>query len=215
MDSSTNGKLDLLGRIAEMKRIYTVIESSIKDSACIVVTSGVHGEGKSTLTAGLALAASKAGDKKVLVVDFNWYAPSLDSIFEVEKGDRESFLVEGWPLEKLVRSTKVPNLDVLPAPESKNQQESDKGEWAGFFSGILKQAKEKYDMVVVDTSAAYPTNQRMVDPIEICKSSDGVVIVTLTNVTPRQELKRACTAIETVGANILGIVANHWQNPLF
>lgn len=215
MNSSTNGKLDLLGRIAEMKRIYTVIESSIKDSACIVVTSGVHGEGKSTLSAGLAIAASKARNKKVLVVDFNWYSPSMDSIFDVEKGDRDSFLVEGWPLEKLVRSTKVPNLDVLPAPESKTPQESETREWAGFFSEILKQAKEKYDMVVVDTSAAYPTNQRMVDPIEICKSSDGVVVVTLTNVTPRQELKRACTAIETVGANILGIVANHWQNPLF
>ena len=215
MNSSTNGKLDLLGRIAEMKRIYTVIESSIKDSACIVVTSGVHGEGKSTLSAGLAIAASKDGNKKVLAVDFNWYAPSLDSIFDVEKTESDSFLVKGWPIEKLVRPTKIPNLDVLPAPESKKQPGSDKKDDARFFSDILKQAKERYDMVVVDTGAAYPTNQRMIDPIEICKSSDGVVIVTLTNVTPRQDLKRACTAIETVGANILGIVANHWQNPLF
>jgi Mrp family chromosome partitioning ATPase len=68
--------------------------------------------------------------------------------------------------------------------------------------------------VIIDTSPAFPTNQRMIDPVEISKLSDGVVLVTLTNVTPRQELKRACTAIETAGANILGVVANQWQNPI-
>lgn len=212
MNSSTIGKLDLLGRIAEMKRIFTVIESSIKDPACIVVTSGIQGEGKSTLSAGIALSAAKAGERRVLAIDFNWYAPSLHTIFGVEKGDSDTFYAISVPIELLVRPTAVKNLDVLPAP---NPGKGGMQSGVQPFSDLLKKAKECYDVVIVDTAPAFPTNQRMIDPIEICKSSDGVVIVTLTNVTPRQELKRVCTAIETVGANILGIVANQWRNPLF
>jgi Mrp family chromosome partitioning ATPase len=83
------------------------------------------------------------------------------------------------------------------------------------FAELLLKARKDYDVVIVDTAPAFPTNQRMIDPVEICKSSDGVVVVTLTNKTPRQELKRVCSAIETVGAHIMGIVANHWQNPLY
>lgn len=216
MNSSTVSKLELLGRIAEMKRIYTVIDSSIKESSCIVVASSTQGEGKSTLSAGLALAASKVSGKKVLVVDFNWYAPTLHSIFEVKQADNMDFYTDDGPIERLVRHTYVKNLDVLPAPKS-NSGNSEAGIKAGNLqvADLLLKAKESYDVVIVDTAPAYPTNQKMIDPLEICKSSDGVVIVTLTNVTLRQDLKRVCTAIETLGANILGVVANHWQNPLF
>jgi len=216
MNSSTVGKLELLGRIAEMKRIYTVIESSIKDSACIVVVSSIQGEGKSTLSAGLALAAAKVSGRKVLIVDFNWHAPTLHTIFEDELSDNMAFYTDGGPIERLVRHTYVKNLDVLPAPKT-SRGDSGSGIVTVNLSvaDLLDKAKASYDVVIVDTAPAYPTNQKMIDPLEICKSSDGVVVVTLTNVTLRQDLKRVCTAIETVGANILGVVANHWQNPLF
>ncbi len=213
MNSTTVSKLELLGRIAEMKRIFTVIEASIKDSSCIVVTSGLQGEGKSTLSAGLALAASKSVGRKVLAVDLNWYAPALHTIFGVDLHNTGDVLSEGESLERVVRHTPIHNLDVLPAFKTDSTLASPP---AGVVvSEILGKAKTAYDMVIVDTAPAYPTNQRMIDPIEICKYSDGVVVVSLTNVTPRQDLKRVCTAIETVGANILGVVANQWKNPLF
>lgn len=216
MNSSTVGKLELLSRIAEMKRIYTVIESTLKDSSCIVVASSIQGEGKSTLAAGLALAASKVSARKVLAVDFNWYAPKLHSIFEVEQIDNMSMYTDGGPIQRLIRHPAIMNLDILPAPKtSRSIPESGILPIKLPVSELLNKAKESYGVVIVDTAPAYPTNQKMIDPIEICKSADGVVLVTLTNVTQRQELKRVCTAIETVGANILGVVANHWQNPLF
>ena len=213
MNSSPVGKLELLGRIAEIKRIYSVIESSIKDPACIVVTSGTQKEGKTTLTGGLALAASKKNGNRVLVVDFNWYAPRLHTLFDVEPGDDEMVYFEGGPIERIIRNTAIKNIDILPAfKDPKVDKEPMK---IVPVSDLLNQAKAAYDVVIVDTAAAFPTNHKMIDPVEICKSSDGVVVVALTYVTPRQELKRVCTAIETVGANILGIVANHWLNPLF
>lgn len=213
MNSSHVNKIELLGRIAEMKRIYSVIESSITGSVCIVVTSGSQGEGKSTLSAGLAIAAAKRNDNRVLLVDFNWYAPILHQIFDVDMGDMVDGYTNGGPMEQVVRHTLINNLDLLPALKETMTERNE--EFRHFPSSeLLRKAKAEYDVVIVDTAAAFPTNYRMIDPIEISKSSDGVVLVTLTNVTPRQELKRACTAIETAGANILGIVANQWQNPI-
>jgi Mrp family chromosome partitioning ATPase len=212
MNSFNVDTIELLGRIAEIKRIYSVIDSSVTGPACIVVTSGAQGEGKSTLAAGLAIAAARREDRRVLLVDFNWHAPSLHRFFDVDLGNQPDAYVNGGPIQQVVRQTKVHNLDLLPA--LREEKGSVNGSRSLPSPELLKKAKAEYDMVIIDTSPAFPTNQRMIDPVEISKLSDGVVLVTLTNVTPRQELKRACTAIETAGANILGVVANQWQNPI-
>jgi Mrp family chromosome partitioning ATPase len=211
MDSSQIVMLELLGRIAEIKRIYSVIESSITGSACIAVTSGAQGEGKTTLSAGLAIAAANNNTCRVLAMDFNWHTPKLNSYFGIEWGNSIEIYENGGPIEKIIRKTVIQNLDILPAPgiDLTNEQSTNNPS-----QELLRRAKELYDVVIVDTAAVFPTNHRMIDPIEICKLSDGVVLVTLTTVTPRQELKRACTAIETAGAAILGVVANQWLNPI-
>ncbi|GAB6094586.1 hypothetical protein JCM14469_08380 [Desulfatiferula olefinivorans] len=212
MNSFTVDTIELLGRIAEIKRIYSVIDSSVTGPACIVVTSGAQREGKSTLAAGLAIAAARREDRRVLLVDFNWHAPCLHRFFELELGDQPDAYVNGGPIRQVVRQTSIPNLDLLPA--LREEKGAVNGSKPLPSPELLNKAKAEYDVVIVDTAPAFPTNQRMIDPVEISKMADGVVLVTLTNVTPRQDLKRACTAIETSGANILGVVANQWQNPI-
>lgn len=213
MSSSNVNMIELLGRIAEMKRICSVMESSMGASGCIVVTSGTQGEGKSTLAAGLAISAAKRQDDPVLLVDFHWYAPTLHQFFDVACGDVMEAYTHGGPIEKVVRGTSMDNLFLLPALISKGDLKIKDGMNIPSLE-ILKKAKSEYRFIIVDTAPAFPTNYRMIDPIEIAKSSDGVVLVTLTNVTPRQHLKRACTSLETSGANILGVVANQWLNPI-
>lgn len=213
MNSSLIDKLELLGRLAEIKRIYSVIESSLDGSACIVVTSGTQGEGKTTVAAGLAVVAASGNGNRVLVVDYNWHAPALHEYFGVDLTRSVTEHAKGVTIDQLVQPTGIENLHILPAFNESNN-EGGYGTIAGLDSEILKKAKEEYNIVIVDTSSPFPINHKMVDPVSISKLSDGVVLVTLTNVTPRQELKRACTAIETAGANILGVVANQWRNPI-
>jgi Mrp family chromosome partitioning ATPase len=54
----------------------------------------------------------------------------------------------------------------------------------------------------------------MIDPVTMSKTADGVVLVALANVTPRQQLKRAHMFLETAGANVLGVIVNQWKNPI-
>ena len=83
MNTSTAKHLDFLAEIGEMKRIYSAIENSLfkKNSVCLVVTSSVPDEGKTTLATGLASIAAGWRNLRVLAVDFNWYKPALHKWF--------------------------------------------------------------------------------------------------------------------------------------
>jgi Mrp family chromosome partitioning ATPase len=54
----------------------------------------------------------------------------------------------------------------------------------------------------------------MMDPVTIAKAADGVALVVMANVTPRQHVKRANLFLANAGANVLGVVVNQWKNPL-
>ena len=77
--------------------------------------------------------------------------------------------------------------------------------------GILKQAREAYDVILVDTAAVFPTNRRMIDPVILGNACDAVILVVMSGVTPRQQVKRARVMLEGFSA---GVVVNNWKNKL-
>ena len=79
---------------------------------------------------------------------------------------------------------------------------------------FIEEAKARYDQIFIDASAAYPTNHKMNDPITLGKSTDGVILIALTHATPKARTKKACYALQSCGAAVLGIVVNEWKNPL-
>lgn len=205
-------KLKALGKIAEIKRIFSIVQKSLShpEHSCVVVSSGEPGEGKTTITAGLAISAAKQNGDRILAVDFNWHTPALHQLFDVDLFDDVDEMTNGRELEDLVCETTMENLDILPAPRNFDGSE----EIEAWHQEFLKNAREKYDQVFVDTTSVFPTNYRMMDPVRISNSASGVVLVALTNVTRKQVVKRASFALETSGANLIGVVANQWQNPI-
>ena len=205
-------KLKALGKIAEIKRIFSIVQKSIKrpEHSCVVISSGEPGEGKTTIAAGLAISAAKQNGDRILAVDFNWHSPALHHLFDVDLYDDVDEINNGKDVEDLVCETTMENLDILPAPRNFEGGE----EIEAWHQEFLQKAREKYDQVFVDTSSVFPTNYRMMDPVRISNSASGVVLVALTNVTRRQVVKRASVAMETSGANLIGVVANQWRNPI-
>jgi Mrp family chromosome partitioning ATPase len=216
MNLSSVRKIEVLAQIIEMKRIYSVIENSLLKSnpACLVVTSGAPGEGKTTIVAGLAAIAARQSNNRVLAVDLHWHAPALHSCFGLEP----TFDLDNFRREKSIAgmtiSSGISKLDILTARQSaQNEAESDRDMFA-LATEIMNQAGKAYNFVVVDTPSIFPTNRRMIDPVTMSKTADGVVLVALANVTPRQQLKRAHMFLETAGANVLGVIVNQWKNPI-
>lgn len=208
--------IELLAEITEIKRIYSVIENSLMKSnpACLVVTSGAPGEGKTTMVAAISASAARQSNKRVLAVDFHWHAPALHSWFGLEPTLEIDDLRRGKPIVDMAQSSGLNNLDILTARKSTQDEVEWDGDAHSLGTEIMRQAREAYDFVVLDTNSIFPTNRRMMDPVTISKAADGVALVVLANVTPRQPLKRASMFLETAGANVLGVIVNQWKNPL-
>jgi len=216
MNSSLAKEMELLAEIAEIKRIYSAIETSLLKSTpgCLVVTSSVPGEGKTIMVGGLAAIAARQGDKRVLAVDLNWYAPALHTYFGLDLKFDVDTLMRGKSIVDLVQSTGLNNLDILAATQATQNEPESAGNLHVHGTEIMRQACEAYDFVVVDTSAIFPTNRRMMDPVTFSKDADGVALVVSTNTTPRPQVRRARIALETAGANVLGVIVNQWKNPI-
>jgi Mrp family chromosome partitioning ATPase len=206
----------VLAEIAEMKRIYLAVKNALIQSspACLVVTSGSPGEGKTTMAAGFAAIAAFQNNKRVLAVDLHWHAPALHNWFGLTPALKGEDVRQEKSLVDLVQSSDIDNLDILTTilPDQDNVESTSDPHGLGLK--IINQAREAYDLVIVDTSSIFPINRSMMDPVTISKAADGVVLVVLANVTPRQQVKRAHAYLETAGTNVIGIVVNQWKNPL-
>lgn len=207
---------EILLEIAEMKRIYSSLETSLPKSKNITlaVTSAAMYEGKTTMVAGLAaIAAHSNTGKRVLAIDMNWYAPGLHKHFGLNLIDSEK-LNNGFSFESLIQKTSVDNLDVLTAVQPSAKEGGLNGAENSVAEGLIHKARELYDMVFIDTSKVFPLNRRMIDPISVAKNADGTILVVLTNKTPKHNVKRTRFALEAAGVNILGVIVNQWKNPL-
>ena len=217
MNTSTAKHLDFLFEISEMKRIYSVIEKSLlkNNPVCLVVTSGLPNEGKTTVATGLAAIAAGHHKLRVLAVDLNWYKPALHKWFELPRTFDANDLDRGKSIMDSVQSTHFKNLDILTASLSGHNDINRDKDVNRLGKDIVTQAREAYDIVIVDSASIFPVNSNMMDPVTISMDADGVVLVILANITPRQKIKHARLLLETSGINIVGVVVNQWKNPLF
>ncbi len=171
---------------------------------CLMVTSALDGEGKSTTAINLAVAIAKEIHKTVLLVDADLRRPSIDKLLGLrpEKG-LVHYLMDGVPLEDLLIRTGVEKLTFLPAggtlPNSTEILRSSK------MLDLIREVKERYKdrYVIFDTTPLLPT----ADPTVLSQYMDGIIFVVHAERTPRNSVAEALSLLE--GRNILGIVMNN------
>lgn len=217
MNQKTNHTPAIHRSNAETRRIYSVVfdQKGAPSPQTILITSGWRGEGKTTLACNLAALAAQENGKKVLVMDCNWFAPQVHAQFDIP--ERPPLNPSEDSRDPLGMATQVPgmdNLSVLTAA-SFSMMDSWKGaSSATNLSSLMNAAKQKYDHIFLDASAVFPTNRNMNDPMLLGQAADGVILIALTNVTPKSNTKRASCRLQASGAMVLGVVANQWKNPL-
>jgi Mrp family chromosome partitioning ATPase len=211
MEIPERQKVQTLSELAEANRMLTGIENLVsgRKQFCCMITSAAWGEGKTTLTAGLGLIAARRADKRVLAVDMNWYSPGLHRCFGLNAEWDLKCFCRDRNLETVIRPSGAANLDILTAPAPSGDDDSSSAESSGVALSILKQAREAYDVILVDTAAVFPTNRRMIDPVVLGNAGDAVILVVLSGVTPRQQIMRARVMLEGSGAGVAGVVVNH------
>jgi len=168
----------------------------------IQVTSPIGADGKTTLTANLALSIAQAG-MKCIVLDADFRKPKLHKLFGVSNEvGLASVIASGADLEDCIQQCDAPGLSVLPCGSlPPNPAEL---LMAPRFREVLDVLREAYDYVLIDS----PPLLAVTDPGIIAPRVDAVLLVLRVGQNNRASAKRAKEILASLGAKLLGVVVN-------
>ena len=179
---------------------------SQKGTKCIVFSSSLPSEGKSTSSVNVAIAFSQLGHK-TLVIDCDLRKPSLHKKLRVPNAKGLSSVLVGFSDISETITNINPCLDVLTAgPTLPNPSELLGSE---NLSNLLDALKQYYEYIIIDS----PPINVVSDALVIAPKTDGMVMIVQDYVTTHDQIKKALSSIELAGINLLGVILNGAENP--
>ncbi|MDF1824421.1 MAG: polysaccharide biosynthesis tyrosine autokinase [Verrucomicrobiales bacterium] len=169
-----------------------------------LITSAIPGEGKSWITANLALSFATQGDR-TLLIDADMRRPVQPQIFGYDKASKglSDHLSLGTPIkELLVRTEASENLYLLPAgSRSANPSELLAGKALG---PLIEKLNEFFDRIIIDSAPLVPVS----DSLPLAKQAQSIVLVSRIGKTPKGAIKRAVRILSENQTEPVGVVAN-------
>jgi capsular exopolysaccharide synthesis family protein len=190
----------------EFRRLHVRLtrESEGSPLRTLQVTSARRGEGKSTVSAHLALTMARHTQGTVAMVDCDLRKPRIHELYDLPQAKGMTDFMRGiLPLNAVVKETPQPNLKAITSGRVIS------GPSKLFETDVIRRtfAKliEEFDLVVIDSPPLLPVS----DPLLLAPEMDGVLLVVMAGKTPRQVVRRARSLLSTVEANVLGAVVNN------
>ena len=152
-------------------------------SVVIGVDSALAGEGKSFVAVNLSAVLAMAG-RKVLLIGADMRKPTLHASLKVDnQTGLSSWLIRKDPLEKVVRTTTIPNLSVLPSgpipPNPAELLDSD------LFGELIDEVRLFYDFILIDNSPMSLVS----DGMTVKRHTDVDLFVVRQNFSKKEALK--------------------------
>jgi capsular exopolysaccharide synthesis family protein len=169
----------------------------------LAVTSAGPGEGKSTVTANLAVAMAQAGFS-TLLVDADLRRPSQHRIWNVMNDQGLStILTRADHLARPdVTNAVMPNLTLITSgplpPNPADLLSLDR------FTTFLKSIKQEFDIVLIDT----PPVLAVSDPLVVAADVDAMVVVAYAGRTRIEALRHALGMLSQRSVRVVGVVLN-------
>ncbi|WP_300156310.1 XrtA-associated tyrosine autokinase [Solidesulfovibrio sp.] len=169
----------------------------------VLITSAHHGEGKSLITANLAISLAQEYDHTVMVVDADLRLPSCHRYLDVkpEKGLADC-LAEGLDVGSALVKTGIPKLVLLPAGKKtvKNPLELLS---SNSMRRLMTEMKQRYPdrILLVDT----PPVLLFAETRALSDLADSVVLVVREGECSLEEVRECMTLLNN---KVLGLVYN-------
>ena len=172
-----------------------------KNNRAVVITSAISGEGKSTITANLAISCALAG-KSVLLVDSDmrracqrdifYYDQDLPGLSEVLIGEKK------W--QDTLLDTNWKTLNILPAghfpPNPAELLSIDK------MKELLEELQQHFDLILLDM----PPINIVSDPLVVSAHVAGCLFVTRQNYSDLRDIRKALISAEMTGMEVMGFI---------
>jgi protein-tyrosine kinase len=183
----------------------------------ILVSSGLPQEGKSFVTANLAVSLARHKEGRVLLIDGDMRRATLHKMLGAPQGPGLTEYLSGdASIAEVVQrpstdDAKHPipaglaSLSFIPAGNEHDKAADLSGNHR--FEELLKALSPQFDWIVVDSS---PVNL-VSDGVNLARACDAVLLVARGGVTKYQVTQRAIAELKA--SKVLGIVLNAVKNP--
>jgi capsular exopolysaccharide synthesis family protein len=170
----------------------------------LVVTSASPSDGKTSVVANLATVLAQ-NEKKVVIIDSDLRRPRIHKVFALSNrlGLSDYFIRSSENLSGVVKKTGTEGLCVITSgslpPNPSELLNSAK------MTEVLKLLASRFNQVILDT----PPLLAVTDALVLAPRVDGVILVIDPTKTKRGALRHALEQLQSVNANLLGVVLNN------
>lgn len=171
----------------------------------LLITSALPNEGKTTISANLAITLAFSG-ARTLLVDADMRRGRLSHLFGVTEGNGfSSVLVKALSWQEALHVTAIDNLSLLSCgPPLKHPAEHLLGKVTDQF---LKEIYDLYDYVIFDS----PPVTLLDDTLSLAPKIDGTMVVVRFGVSSVRTTRRTLELLTQRQTNILGLICNDVQ----
>jgi capsular exopolysaccharide synthesis family protein len=180
--------------------------SELGTGRCVLITSAVGGEGKTTLAAQLAARCGNAG-MSTLLIDADLRRAALCPLLDVPEGPGLSdVLKEEATTDEVVIPVQGGTFYLLragtPIPDTNRVFQSRQ------LGAMLTQLRQLYDLIIIDSPPVLPVP----DALILGRWVDGAVLAARYDISRFPQVERARRQLDNAGIAIMGTVINGMRN---
>jgi capsular exopolysaccharide synthesis family protein len=170
---------------------------------CILITSTVPQEGKTTVTVNLATSIAQEFHKRVVVIDADLRSPSVYPLQFAKRKGLSDYLSSDTQIEEILKTFDGEKFIVIPAgaPSSRAAEliASDK------MKSLIKTLKDMDEetFILIDSPPILAASE----PLMLSEWVDGAILVVMADQATRGVIKKAFRAINP--QKVIGIVFNN------
>ena len=184
-------------------RENTRFASIDRDLHTLLVTSASPEEGKSTVTANLALVFAQAGVDTILV-DCDFRKPVIHNLFDISNQHGVSTILfnQDTAIDESRWQSPIDHLRVItsgPLPPNPAELIASKR-----MKAFIEDLKNRADLIIIDT----PPVQPVTDAASLAPEMDGMLMIVHPGKTSISAAKQAIEQLKRAKARILGVVLN-------
>ena len=194
----------------QYRKLRTNIQTLKKEKPIqsVVITSSIHGEGKTITAINIAICYSQeAGKKKVLLIDTDMRRSKVHKYLGIDNEiGLADILADDRPVdETLLNIKEIDNLTVLPAGKTKQNPAELLGSVK--FGNLIAALKKRYDYIILDTPPVIPVT----DTALIAPHTDGALMVIQASRTQKGVIQHGEDMLKQAQAKLLGYILTNIQ----
>lgn len=190
-------------------RVLLIHQLGSANHSVLMVTSPLHGEGKTMVSCYLAASLARCGHR-VLLIDADFCGSNAHRLVGGKSfpGLAEIFGNQ-HPWREVIQRLQMPNMDFLAAGKYDDLTCYKLGQ--AITKTFLDEIRLAYDFIVMDTSSVLS----VADVLGLARFSNGVLLTVSYRISSLVKVRLAYQRLTTSGAHVLGTVMNRLPSGLY